>query len=159
MREVLSAWPAPLFRRWVLTIAAGAGFFVVGVAVWLAAKDQILLLLSGAVFLLSLGRAVVLFRCFTLEHYTVVDGVCIQVTALPLQKCRKVRLLDGEEHELSVLVGKQYRLQVGVRYRFYFQHQNGPQLPGIWLTSSLAAGSLLGIEELGEEKIEAEVKK
>ena len=159
MREALSAWPHPLLRRWILTIAAGIGFLAIGVAVWLASGDRMLLALSGTACLLSLGRAVILFRCFTLEDYAVVDGVCIQITTLPLQKCRKIRLLDGEDRELSLLIGKQYRLRVGVRYRFYFQRPYGLRLPGTWIASSLAAGSLLGVEELGSAEIEEAVKK
>ena len=159
MRAALSAWPPPLLRRWVLTIAAGVGFLLVGVAVWLAAGDRMMLILSSTAFLLALVRAVLLFRCFTLEDYAVVEGVCIQVTVLPLQKCRKVLLLDEEDHEHSLLVGKQYRLRVGVRYRFYFQRQSGAQLPGTWLASSLAAGELLGVEELGETEKEEKAKK
>ena len=60
MRAALGAWPPPLLRRWVLTIAAGVGFLLVGVAVWLAAGDQIMLILSGTAFLLVLVRAVLL---------------------------------------------------------------------------------------------------
>lgn len=159
MRAALNTWPPPLLRRWILTIAAGAGFFLVGIAVWLASQDRMMLVLSGTLFLLSLVRAVQLFRCFALEDYAVVDGVCIQVTAIPLHKCRKVRLLDDQDQELNVWIGKQYRLQVGVRYRFYFQHQSGLPLPGTWIASSLAAGSLLGVEELNEETAGEEVKK
>lgn len=80
MRAALSAWPPPLLRRWVLTIAAGVGFLLVGVAVWLAAGDRMMLILSSTAFLLALVRAVLLFRCFTLEDYAVVEGVCIQVS-------------------------------------------------------------------------------
>ena len=69
MRAALSAWPPPLLRRWVLTIAAGVGFLLVGVAVWLAAGDRMMLILSSTAFLLALVRAVLLFRCFTLEDY------------------------------------------------------------------------------------------
>lgn len=159
MRAALSTWPPPLLRRWVLTIAAGVGFFLVGIAAWLASQDRMMLVLSGTLFLLSLARAVRLFRCFALEDYAVVDGVCIQVAVIPLHKCRKVLLLDDQDQELSVLIGKQYRLQVGVRYRFYFQRQSGPQLPGTWLASSLAAGSLLGVEEWNEGAAGEDMKK
>lgn len=67
MMELIKMWPAVLIHRWGLTIAAGFGFLLVGVAVWMATQDRIMLLLSGTVFLLSLGRAALLFRCFVLQ--------------------------------------------------------------------------------------------
>ena len=84
MRAALSTWPPPLLRRWVLTIAAGAGFFLVGIAVWLASQDRMILILSGTLFLLSLVRAVQLYRCFAQEDYAVVDGAA--AVALGLQR-------------------------------------------------------------------------
>lgn len=152
MRELMRQWPPVLLRRWVLTVAAGVGFLLVGAAVWLALGDRIMLLLSGAVFLLSLGRAALLFRNFVLGNYVVLDGVCIQITQVPLKKCKKVRLLDAEENELSLLIGRQYKLRVGVRYRIYLQRPDGLALPGAWLPTSLTAGNLLGVEELEEER-------
>ena len=124
MMELIKMWPAVLIHRWGLTIAAGFGFLLVGVAVWMATQDRIMLLLSGTVFLLSLGRAALLFRCFVLGNYTVLEGVCVQITPLPLQKCRKVRLLGADEEELSLCIGRQYTMQVGERYRFYLQRQS-----------------------------------
>lgn len=113
--ELIKMWPAVLIHRWGLTIAAGFGFLLVGVAVWMATQDRIMLLLSGTVFLLSLGRAALLFRCFVLGNYTVLEGVCVQITPLPLQKCRKVRLLGADEEELSLCIGRQYTMQVVCR--------------------------------------------
>lgn len=150
MIELIKMWPPVLLRRWVLTIAAGFGFLLVGVAVWLATGDRVMLLLTGAVFLLSLGRAVLLFRCFVLGNYTILEGVCIQASQAPLQKCRRVRLLGADEEEISLYVGKQYALRVGCRYRFYLQRQSDASMPGTWLAASFSAGNLLGVEEMGE---------
>ena len=54
MRELMRQWPPVLLRRWMLTVAAGVGFLLVGAAVWLALGDRIMLLLSGAAFTLIL---------------------------------------------------------------------------------------------------------
>ena len=107
-----------------------------------------MLLLSGTVFLLSLGRAALLFRCFVLGNYTVLEGVCVQITPLPLQKCRKVRLLGADEEELSLCIGRQYTMQVGERYRIYLQRQSGVSLPGTWLAAAFSTGNLLGVERV-----------
>lgn len=150
MRELIKQWPPILLRRWLLTIAAGIGFLLVGTAVWLAAQDRVMLLLSGVVFLLTLGRAVLLFRCFVLGNYVVLEGICIQITQIPLQRCRKIRLLGDTEEEFSLFIGKQHAVQVGNRYRFYLQRSGDMQLPGMWLTASLRSGNLLGVEQIGD---------
>lgn len=152
MIELIRMWPPVLFRRWMLTIAAGFGFLLVGTAVWLATRDSIMLLLSAAVFLLSLGRAVLLFRCFVLGNYAALEGVCIQVSQVPLRKCKKVRLLRNDEEELSLCIGKQYAMRVGCRYRIYLQHPDGVSLPGTWLAPSFSTGNLLGVEEIAEHQ-------
>lgn len=153
MRDLILQWPAVLLRRWILTLAAGAGFLLAGLAVWLAVRDQMMLLLSGAVFILSLGRAALLFRCFVLGNYTVLEGVCIQVASVPLQKCRRVRLLSEGEEEISLYIDKRHTLQVGCRYRFYLQRQNAVPLPATWIAASLTTGNLLGVEEV-EDNVE-----
>lgn len=151
MSELMKQWPPVLLRRWLLTVAAGLGFLVVGLAVWLALRDRMFLCLSGVVFLLSLGRAVTLFRCFLLGDYEVLEGVCIQTAQFPFQRYRKVRFLDAEEQEFTLMLGKQQRVQVGCQYRLYLQRGKNLPLPGGWLSASLAAGNLLGIEMVNGE--------
>lgn len=146
MSELMKQWPPVLLRRWLLTVALGLGFLVVGLAVWLALRDRTFLYLSGVVFLLSLGRAVMLFRCFLLGDYEVLEGVCIQTAQFPLQRYRKVRFMNAEEQEFTLMLGKQQRVQVGSQYRLYLQRGKNLPLPGGWLSASLAAGNLLGIE-------------
>lgn len=146
MSELIKQWPPVLLRRWLLTVALGLGFLVVGFAVWLALRDHTFLYLSGVVFLLSLGRAVMLFRCFLLGDYEVLEGVCIQTAQFPLQRYRKVRFMNAEEQEFTLMLGKQQRVQVGSQYRLYLQRGKDLPLPGGWLSASLAAGNLLGME-------------
>ena len=159
MREQLQQWPASLFRRWVLTIALGFAFLGIGTAVWLALNDRVLLMLSIVMFVLTLGKAVMMFRSIALGRYETVEGVCVQISSLPFQKCRKVKLLDADGNERSVLIDKQTRLRIGGRYRFYFQERRSTAIPDSLMRSSLASGNLLGVEDLGdftdfEEKIE-----
>lgn len=146
MSELIKQWPPVLLRRWLLTVALGLGFLVVGLAVWLALRDHTFLYLSGVVFLLSLGRAVMLFRCFLLGDYEVLEGVCIQTAQFPLQRYHKVRFMNAEEQEFTLMLGKQQRVQVGSQYRLYLQRGKDLPLPGGWLSASLAAGNLLGME-------------
>lgn len=159
MKEQLQQWPAPLFRRWVLTIALGFAFLGIGTAVWLALNDRVLLMLSIVMFALTLGKAVMMFRSIALRRYEVVEGVCVQISSLPFQKCKKVKLLDADGNERSVLMDKQTRLRIGGRYRLYFRIGNHTAVSDTWIRSSLAAGNLLGMEDLGDftdfdEKIE-----
>lgn len=150
MWELIRGWPPVLLRRWLLIVAAGIGFLLAGIAVWLATGDRVLLMLSVTMFALSLGRAGLLFRRISLGDYVILTGVCVQISSLTLQKCRKVRLLDQDEQEICLLVGKQYHLRPGTWYRFYLQ-QASAGIPSAWLPSSLAAGNLLGVEELAED--------
>ena len=60
-------------------------------------------------------------------------------------------ILDQDEQEICLLVGKQYHLRPGTWYRFYLQQQASAGIPSAWLPSSLAAGNLLGVEELAED--------
>ena len=46
-RLAFQEWPAVLRRRWLLTGAAGGGFLLVGLAVFFALEDRVLLMLSG----------------------------------------------------------------------------------------------------------------
>ena len=93
MSELIKQWPPVLLRRWLLTVALGLGFLVVGLAVWLALRDHTFLYLSGVVFLLSLGRAVMLFRCFLLGDYEVLEGVCIQTAQFQTPVYSALKLL------------------------------------------------------------------
>lgn len=152
MIDLLKEWPPVLLRRWLLTIAAAFGFLLVGIAAWAAAQDRILLALSGAMFLFSLARAALLFRCLLRKDYAVLEGVCIQVTQFPIQKCRKVRLLDAGEQEFTLMLGKQQRTQIGCWYRFYLRRTADVPIPGGWFAASLTAGNLLGMELVDEKK-------
>ena len=52
MRKIVEA-PAPLRRRLILTVLLGFACLLIGLAMFLFAKDRIMLLLSGAVCVLS----------------------------------------------------------------------------------------------------------
>ena len=56
-------WPAALQRRWALLISAGAGILLVGLAVFFAFNDTMMLALSSLLtlffFLLSIQRSAV----------------------------------------------------------------------------------------------------
>ena len=57
-RLAFQEWPAVLRRRWILTGAAGVVFLLVGLAVFFALGDRILLILSGMLTLCTLLHCV-----------------------------------------------------------------------------------------------------
>ena len=56
-RLAFQGWPAVLRRRWLLTGAAGIGFLLVGLAVFFALEDRVLLILSGMLTFCTLLHA------------------------------------------------------------------------------------------------------
>ena len=144
------SWPPAIFRRWLSTLILGCACLLVGLVAGAGFRDGTLLVLSGAVFLFSLLRAALLCRVILRGDYETVQGVCVQISERPLQKCRRVRFLDAEGNEQTLLLGKQARLRIGYRYRFYLKRGGQPIFDNAWLQSSLATDQLLGYEELGE---------
>lgn len=150
MGHFFHSWPPAIFRRWLSTLILGCVCLLVGVVAGAGFGDGTLLVLSGAVFLFSLLRAALLCRVILRGDYETIQGVCVQISERPLQKCRRVRFLDAEGNEQTLLLGKQARLHIGYRYRFYLKRGGQPTFDSAWLQSSLATDQLLGYEELGE---------
>ena len=74
MDKILNA-PAPLRRRLILTVLLGFACLLVGLAMFLFAKDRIMLLLSAAVCILSFCRAYTFYRAISKKEYEVVHEI------------------------------------------------------------------------------------
>ena len=112
--------PAPLRRKLFLTGIIGAGCLLIGAAMCFILKDRIMLFLSLAVFAASVVRVLSYYRIITDKSYETVEGVCVSVVPKPLRKYRKIKIMDGDGNESTMLLGKQSKVKIGYRYRFYF---------------------------------------
>jgi hypothetical protein len=139
-----------LVRRVFLTLLTGAAGAVVGLAGFLAAGDRILLGLSVAVCLCSLWKGILLWGVIKGGGYETVEGVCVGVTSPPFRRYKKIRIIDGNGMEGSLLLHSQARIRIGYRYRFFFKKGGGNYFKGEYLSAMLETGLFLGHEEMGE---------
>lgn len=147
--EQKKTYPRVLTHKVLFTALIGAGCSAVGAAYYLSRRDGTLLLLSGLVFLLCLLRAVGLHRTIAAGKYEVVEGTCIGVSAKPLHRQLRVRMMDADGLETTLSLGRQAKVKIGFRYRFYFKQDQRLTLGNEFLDTALATDQLLGFEELG----------
>ena len=76
----LPEWPTPLLRKWLLSAAIGLGCLLVGIIVFVALDDKVLLTL------LTAGHCTMLYRQIGCEAYECVEGVCIKSQKAPLRR-------------------------------------------------------------------------
>lgn len=148
-------WPHALLRRWLLTAAAGLGFLLAGLAVFLVSRDCILLMLSILLALLTLLRCLSFYRIASAGNFEVVEGVCIGVKRLPLRRQQGIRLLTAEGIEHTVTLDKHMRLCIGNLYRAYFKSKPVAGQDALPFHSVLEQDLFLGLEDLGEYHAEA----
>lgn len=142
--------PAPIKRKMFLTCIVGIVCLLVGFAMFLFLKDRMMLFLSLAVCILSIGKAIEYYRVIAGEEYEIVEGVCVAITPKPLRKYRKIKIMDDNGNESSMLLGKQSKVKIGYRYRFYFKETQQISLGSEYLDSAMSSDHFLGYEELGE---------
>jgi len=63
--------------------------------------------------------------------------------------------VDGDGNESTMLLGKQLKVKIGYRYRFYFKKTQHISLGNEYLNSAIFSDHFLGYEELGEFSGEA----
>lgn len=149
MEKIRNA-PFPLRRKFYMTGLLGLLCLLIGIAVYFFSKDRTMLMLSGVVCILCILRAYSIFRIITDEQYETVEGTCVGIMPKPLRKYRKVRIMDDEGNESSLLLNKQSKVKIGYRYRFYFKKTQRLTLGNELIDSSLSSDYFLGYEELGE---------
>ena len=108
MRSI-KEWPVALRRQWLLTGAAGAGFLLTGLVVFIALEDRTLLMLSVLLALCILLRCLLFYRIAFERDYEIVEGVCIELGRAGLKKQRTVRLLQEDGNEYAVCLDKPIR--------------------------------------------------
>jgi hypothetical protein len=142
--------PAPLQRKLLLTVLIGALCLLVGVAMFLFFRDAMMLMLSTAVCIGAILKGVSLFRVIFKEQYETIEGTCIFVSQNPIRKYRKIKIMDDNGNESSLLLNKQDKIKIGYRYRFYFKDTNRLTLGNSYLDTAFSNDCFIGFEELGE---------
>lgn len=142
--------PAPIKRKMFLTCIVGIVCLLVGIAMCLFFNDRMMLFLSLAVCVLSAGKAIDYYRVIGGEDYEVVEGTCVAIMPKPLRKYRKIKIMDDNGNESTMLLGKQSKVKIGYRYRFYFKETQHVSLGSEYLDSAMSSDHFLGYEELGE---------
>lgn len=149
MEKIKSA-PIPLRRKLFMTGFLGLICLLIGIAVYFFSRDRTMLLLSGVVCVLCMFKAYSVFKVIADEQYEVVEGTCVGIMPKPLRKYRKIRIMDEEGNESSLLLNKQSKVKIGNRYRFYFKNTQRLVLGNDYIDSSLSSDCFLGYEEVGE---------
>lgn len=142
--------PLPIKRKFFLTGIIGTICLLVGIAMFLLLKDKMMLFLSLAVCVLSIGKALEYYRVMAGEEYEVVEGTCVAVMPKPLRRYRKIKIMDDNGNGSTMLLGKQSKVKIGYRYRFYFKETQRISLGSEYLDSAMSSDCFLGYEELGE---------
>ena len=142
--------PVPIKRKLFLTCIIGTVCLLVGLAMFLLLKDRMMLFLSLAVCIFSIGKALEYYRVIAGEEYEIVEGTCVAVMPKPLRKYRKIKIMDDDGNESTMLLDKQSKVKIGYRYRFYFKETQHISLGSEYLDSAMSSDCFLGYEELGE---------
>lgn len=143
-------WPLAILRRWLVLPAVGAACLLVGVTVGITQADRLMLFLSMAVCIVCFCKAALFYRAAARGEYTVLEGVCVAVGQNPVQKSRKVKIVDAEDNIHVLALEKQVRLRTGHAYRFYLRQAEAAQVSPL-----TPYDELLGYEEVecvGTEK-------
>lgn len=146
-------WPAPILRRWLLSIAAGPVIFLVGLAGCIALRDPVLLALSTLLASCMVVRCILLFRVIRQVDYETVEGVCVAIKRVPIGGHQRIRLMDDSGVVHDLLLDRRQKLLIGNSYRVYLQSSPGAELP----EARIPRGALLGLDELGACRAESEI--
>lgn len=140
----------PLKKKMFLTCAVGIGYLLMGIGMSILLKDTIMLFLSLAVCAFSVGKALDYYLIIGGEGYEIVEGTCVAIMPKLLRKYRKIKIIDDDGNESTMLLGKHSRVKIGYRYRFYFKETKRLSVDSEYLDSLLSSDCFLGYEELGE---------
>lgn len=155
--EKCKAAPAPLKKKILLTGIVGIGCLLVGIALCVFSKDTIMLFLSLGVFGFSAYKAFSIYRLIAKNEYEVVEGTCVGIVPKMLGRYRKIKIMDDEANESTLLLDKQSKIKIGDRYRFYFKKTTRVTLGNEYFDTALASDCFLGyeaVDAIDSEQIE-----
>ena len=149
-RLAFQEWPAVLRRRWLITGAAGFGFLLVGLAVFFALGDRVLLMLSGMLTLCTLLHCVEYYCTVRSRRYQAIEVTCVALGRTGIGRQRKVCLLLQDGREVTITLDKRMALRVWHQYRIFFRLNRAPSHGEPDLHGMPAGDSILALEDLGE---------
>lgn len=139
--------PAPLKRKLLFTILVGLLCLIIGITIFIISNDKMMLLLSLVVCGISIFKAFSIYQIILKKQYEVVEGTCIGIVPKPLRKYRKIRIMDDEGNESTLLLHKQSKIKIGDRYCFYFKRTTHLTLGNEYLDTAMSSDCFLGYEE------------
>ena len=145
----LPEWPAPLLRKWLLSAAIGLGCLLVGIIMYVALTDKVMLMLSILLTLLTAGHCTILYRKIGREAYECVEGVCIKIQKAPLRKQRSLCLLTGSGIEHTVTLDTRTPVRIGNCYRLFYLATVDDSMYLLFH----APQQFLALEDLGEHQV------
>ena len=107
-------------------------------------------LLSGILAVGLACKAVAIYHLIITARYTTIDGFCIAIMQTPLRKYRNIRIIDSQEHEMTLVLPKQDRVEIGRQYRFYFKSSERILTGSSFLDASLPTDGFLGLEKASD---------
>ena len=142
----LPEWPVPLLRKWFLSAAIGLGCLLVGITMYFALDDKVMLILSILLTLLTAGHCTMLYLQIGREAYECVEGVCIKIQKAPLRKQRSLCLITDSGIEHTVTLDSRISVRIGNSYRLFYlaAADDGP------FQFISAQQQFLALEDLGE---------
>ena len=145
----LPEWPAPLLRKWLLSAAIGLGCLLVGIIMYVALADKVMLMLSILLTLLTAGRCMIFYRRIGRDAYECVEGVCIKIQKAPLRKQRSLCLLTQSGAEHTVTLDTRIPVRIGNCYRLFYL---ATEVDGLHPLLT-APQQFLALEDLGEYQV------
>ena len=146
--DKLNEAPLPLRRKFYITILLGILCMLLGEALFVIIDDKYMLILSFVIFCLSLYRAGCIYRTITKGSYETIEGRCTAVMPKVLRKYCKIRVMDTNGNESTLLLDKRSIIKIGHKYRFYFRSTQRMTFGNTYLDSYLPLDYFLGYEEL-----------
>ena len=143
-------FPKALLYKVLFTVLIGIGCMIVGCVYFIFSRDTITLALSGAVFIFSIAKSAGLYYTIAKQKYEIVEGTCIGVSSKPFRKQFTAKIMDDSGIESSLRFGKQTKVKIGFRYRFYFKQGQRMSVGNAYFDTALSSDHFLGFEELGE---------
>lgn len=142
----LRDWHLPLLRKWLLSCLIGLVCLLVGIIMYVASGDGILLTISILLAILTCMRCTLLYRQIGNEAYEIIEGVCIKIKKAPLRRQRSFCLLTDSGAEHTVTLEQQMPIRIGNRYRLFYLTADSLADTGF----TLDGNQFLALEDLGE---------
>lgn len=141
-------FPAPLKEKFISLIFMGILLCLVGICVALLFKDMTMFILSLLVCICCFIKAGTFYVTVSNKEYEAVTGACISVSPILIRKQKKVKILDGEENERSLILSRHSKIEIGKNYTFYFKSTKRISLGSEYFDSVLSSDCFLGYEEI-----------